>query len=304
MRKFEAYTSDVILDTDREAFAKCFRNAEKRVSKEGVEYWGVKAGDKTIYVYEWDGKSLYVDKKFKGVIEDEISKCKLRELLEGLSINSETETEINITSGEESDSELDERAKGNLKRLFEDIANLNYGVNKFNEKVHEGNLEALLKKRGFKAISKEEGEKGDFYIKEPNGGQSPPDFRVFSNGEKVDIECKSCQKGYKPMWNASYPDDKIIYVYTNKSDNETLLFTGDEIITEKVREIYERYKTLNKELHKRINNELSELPEKDNPYGMQVYARNMFVQTKHLKRGQKAEYIKKVMGKIRSSIKK
>jgi len=130
MGKFEAYTSDVILNTEKKSFEKCFRDAEKRVSKEGVEYRGVKVGDKTVYVYEWDDKSLYVDKEFKGVIEDEISKCKLRELLEGLSINSETDSEVIVLSDEESDSELDERATGNLKRLLEDIANLNYGVNK------------------------------------------------------------------------------------------------------------------------------------------------------------------------------
>jgi len=103
------------------------------------------------------------------------------------------------------------------------------------------------------------------------------------------------------MWNASYPCENIIYVYTNMTDNNTIVFAGDEIVTPDVKEIYEQYKLENKELHQRFNDKLRSL--KVNPYGMQVYARNMFVQTKHLDANNKTIYKTNVIDKIKNQFK-
>jgi hypothetical protein len=107
--------------------------------------------------------------------------------------------------------------------------------------------------------------------------------------------------GFKPMWNASYPKDNMVYVYTNKSDNDTVLFLGSEIITPDVKQIYEEYIKLNKKLHHDINEKLNALNEVQIPYGMQVYARNMFVQTKHLKKQNKQLFKQNVINKLKKT---
>jgi len=189
-----------------------------------------------------------------------------------------------------------------LNNILDKISHMNYADNTFNSKKHEDNLETILEKDGFVKIEKNEVPNTEsYFMSQPNGKQSPPDFRVFSNGEYIDIECKSCQANYKPMWNASYPSDDMVYVYTNKKDNETLVFSGAEVVTPAVKEIYEEYKVLNKKLHQEVNNKLKALSESDNPYGMQVYARNMFVQSKNLKAHKKEEYKQAVLNKYKKN---
>jgi hypothetical protein len=189
-----------------------------------------------------------------------------------------------------------------LNKVLDKISKMNYADNTFNSKKHEDNLETILEKDGFVKIDKNEVPSSTLYfMSQPNGKQSPPDFRVFSDGEYIDIECKSCQANYKPMWNASYPSDDMVYVYTNKKDNETLVFSGAEVVTPVVKEIYEEYKLLNKKLHQEVNNKLKALSEHDNPYGMQVYARNMFVQSKNLKAHMKEEYKQAVLDKYKKN---
>jgi len=294
MRRFVPYEHDISIGMKRGDFLRCFKNKVSKTARKGdIDYWKVKTDDgRKVYVYEWYDRNLYITEDERDSIRADIKKCQetatdeLNELFEQIHID-------------ETEEDTDEHEGDKIARVLEDISNMNYGSNKFGEKIHENNLEGVLKSRGFKAMDNEDDEqKGDFYIKEPNGAQNPPDFRIFSKGESLDIECKSCQKGYKPMWNASYPDTNSIYVYTNKTDNETILFTGEEVITEKVRMIYEKYKRLNKELHQQINEELKALSEEENPYGMQVYARNMFVQKRHLKRENKKEYKQRILIKL------
>lgn len=174
-----------------------------------------------------------------------------------------------------------------MNNLLNALKLLKYNKNNFNTRLHEKNLENLIKKYGYK------------YKLHPNGKQNPPDIRVYyGNDDFVDIECKSCQKYYKPMWNSTYPkSDNIIYIYNNKSDLETIIFNGEEIVTDKVKNILEEYKLLNKELQNNINAKLQELNDLENPYKMRVYARNMFVQTSNLDASKSEEYFNNVLNK-------
>lgn len=312
MRRVVPYENDVSVGLKKRDFLRCFKGrVSKPLRKGAIEYWNVKTEDgKKVYVYEWYDKNLYLTEDDKEIIKDKVKKCKetnedeeLNGIFEQIHLDDTDDTEEDTYNTDDTEEDakrgIDGHEEDKIARVLEDISNMNYGINKFGEKIHENNLEGVLRTRGFKATDDVDSlGNGDFYIKEPNGAQNPPDFRIFSRGESLDIECKSCQKGYKPMWNASYPDSNSIYVYTNKTDNETILFTGEEVITAKVREIYEKYKRLNKGLHKEINEELKALSEEENPYGMQVYARNMFVQTRHLKRENKTEYKKRILIKI------
>ncbi|NBP00062.1 MAG: hypothetical protein EBU90_08005 [Proteobacteria bacterium] len=188
-----------------------------------------------------------------------------------------------------------------FQALLEEIGELGYCLNTLTDKAHEANVEAVIKKHGFREQSVKDANNdkaGYWYIKQPNGSQQPPDFRVGFEDKTMDIECKSCKTGYKPMWNASFPESNTIYVFTNKRNNETILFTGDQIVTPEVKAIYEKYKRLNKELHKQINQELNALPTTANPYRMNVYARNMFVQTRHLNPQHKSKNIVRIISKL------
>ena len=178
--------------------------------------------------------------------------------------------------------------KLSLRQFITKINSLNYGKNTLTSVGHEDNLEKLFIDLGLQKLEKTKTKlqlQSQFnfsFIKHPNGTQNTPDFRVNINNKIINIECKSCQSKYKPMWNASYPSEDTIYIYTNKKDNKTIIFLGTEIVQPKVKKILEEYKLLNKKLHNEINKKLNDLLNEENPYRMNVYARNMFVQTKNL----------------------
>lgn len=155
------------------------------------------------------------------------------------------------------------------------LSNLSCDIsNKTNEKkVHEL-LQDFLQETTTKNIQNGE------YIKHPNGKQRFPDFLLRINNEFYNIECKSSKTSYKPMWNCSFPksDNKTIYVFTNRKENKTILFSGNEVITPELSIVLERYKNKTKQLEFEFNKELSMLTKKENPYDIRVYARNMFVQ--------------------------
>ena len=114
-----------------------------------------------------------------------------------------------------------------LMNLLEEISHLQYGSNTFKEKNHEASVEAIICKHGFRenkvsTSSNKQSNVGYWYTKQPNGSQQPPDFRLGLEDNTMDIECKSCKTGYKPMWNASFPEQNTVYVFTNKKNNETI----------------------------------------------------------------------------------
>lgn len=126
------------------------------------------------------------------------------------------------------------------------------------------------------------------YIKQPNGCQMAPDFRVLIKNETVDIECKSSKTHYTPMWNSTYPDNKTLYLFSNQRDNKTIVFNGSTVMTRQVETIYKEYTENLKKLQKETNEKLSKVA---NPYRMRVYARKMFSQGRNLDKRKTEEYL-------------
>ena len=303
MKPFIAWENDIPLGLDKATFLQCFSPISHYHDDEhDVDYWLIKIKAKTIYVYDWDGEMYINDSQINEKMQAELEKCSekqtsekvknIDEMLGKMSVGNDDEWTIPAFYPDKNKVLID---------VLHEIEEMNYASNCFTDKKHEGNVEDILKNNGFiKTTSKLE-TNGLYYIPQPNGAQAPPDFRIFANDEQLDIECKSCKQGYKPMWNASYPKEDMAYVYTNKRDNNTLLFLGSEIVTPEVKEIYDEYVELNKKLHSEINQKLNRLNERQNPYGMQVYARNMFVQTKHLRQDNKHLYKQRLIEKMKKN---
>ena len=172
-----------------------------------------------------------------------------------------------------------------LNQLIKSFKNLKYSNAEctFNSKTHEHSVENIIGQAGFILKTKNEINNGCYYINQPNGCQNPPDFRVYDNNESIDIECKSKKTGYKPMWNSSIPNYSTFYIFTSQKDNKTLIIQGKKIITVKLQKVLNQYKKETKMLQNKYNNRiLKKLSKSDNPYQIGVYARNMFVQNKHL----------------------
>jgi hypothetical protein len=161
--------------------------------------------------------------------------------------------------------------------------------NKNNEDAVEKILDFYLQKLNKNQVLKEKS-----YIKHPNGSQKFPDFVIKINNNKYELECKSTKSGYKPMWNSGLPKPECIYVYTNTKENNTIIFLGNEIITPKLDTLLEEYKRRTKELALEFNEKIKNLKQNENPYKIEVYARNMFVQKTHLIKNKFQNIIKKI----------
>lgn len=294
MQEFKPWNTDLPLDMDEELFHKCFKNTTALFYEPlSIEYWDVEMNGKHFFVYKWTDNKLYLndsgDNADNDVIQSNIHKCSADNL---------TETLNRLQFSRPGESETSNADKVRFENVLKEIKNnTTYFINEFGDKKHEDAIENILRKEGFvKHKNNETAFQPYYYVKEPNGPQNPPDFRIFANSETLDLECKSCKKGFKPMWNASYPSEDVVYVYTNPQ--KTLIFSGDEIVTTEVKEILDDYKRLNRQLHDEINQRLQVLPQEKNPYRMQVYPRNMFIQTKHLDPEQHNKYSENVLQKL------
>lgn len=169
--------------------------------------------------------------------------------------------------------------------FFNDLSTIKY--QKTNTGCHHENKIA-------KAFGKHDIE----FEKHPNGTHRFPDFRIKLGEDftEYDVECKSSKSNYIPLWNCTYPQKEAIYIFTNKKHNETLVFSGNEIITDKISTVFEEYKIKHKELAALCNKKLQKLK---NPYGLKIYPRNMFTQSKNLNILSKARYLKNVMKMIK-----
>lgn len=161
-------------------------------------------------------------------------------------------------------------------------------------KNNENNVEIILKDFLIK-LDKNEKLEEKSYIYHPNGSQKFPDFILKIENKIYNLECKSSKTGYKPLWNCSFPKkDNTIYIFTHRKFDNTIIFLGNELMTEKLQNILERYKERTKDLENEFNYELNLLNKKDNPYNIQVYARNMFVQKSNLIKHEMGNLIKKI----------
>ncbi len=161
-------------------------------------------------------------------------------------------------------------------------------------KTNENNVEDILK-NFLTQVNKNDKLKEKHYIKHPNGSQKFPDFILKIENKIYNLECKSMQTSYKPVWNCSFPQiNNTIYVFTNRKLDDTIIFLGNEIMTDKLQHILEKYKQRTKELENEFNDKLKTLSKHENPYNIQVYARNMFVQKSHLIKHEIINLIKKI----------
>lgn len=112
------------------------------------------------------------------------------------------------------------------------------------------------------------------YIAQPNGTQSPPDFRLFIDNHEYNLELKSSKNGYA-MWNSSLPVENTIYFYVNTKDNTRAVFLGRDIMsiaeTELLLEYSAKYNQLAAEYNARLQDS-----------AWSVYPRKMFENRKRL----------------------
>lgn len=161
-------------------------------------------------------------------------------------------------------------------------------------KTNEDNVEIILKKFLLK-LNKNEKLEEKSYISQPNGRQKFPDFILKIENKIYNLECKSSKTAYKPLWNCSFPKlDNTIYIFTHRKFDDTIIFLGNELMTKKLQNILERYKERTKDLENEFNYELTMLNKNENPYNIQVYARNMFIQKSNLVKHEIKNLIKKI----------
>lgn len=256
--------------------------------KNNITYWEIEFNQETFIIYKY-----ITDKnKVRYYLNDNDNYYDLIEFKRQLETNN-----IKITNNKIHFTEKKCKNKIDMAKLFEQLSSAEYSENTFDSKRHEEKVEEIFRSFGLQELDKSDTNKQKMlcgYIKQPNGSQNQPDFRVINGSNQIDIECKSCKHGYKPMWNASYPSKRTVYLYTNKKENNTLLFLGNAIINSEIEKIYREYKIKLKALEKEINDKLLNLNDK-NPFGMTVYARNMYVQTKHLNSNTKETLKQKVI---------
>lgn len=115
---------------------------------------------------------------------------------------------------------------------------------------------------------------GDF-ISQPLGSQNHPDFILKLNNKLYFFECKSCIQAC-PLYNGGMPHKDSIYIFTSKKYNKTTIYYGDEIGTQRQRQLIS---CLEQEL-KIIVKKYQNLPEwKNDVRGLDYYVRNMYIQT-------------------------
>lgn len=139
--------------------------------------------------------------------------------------------------------------KKELKKLVDELLNLDYKSNTFLNKNHEINIKAFLlshdfkevkkiankskKKdiqtlewRSFKSLSYNDNFKNEkWFIEQPFGSQQSPDFIICINGLILFLECKSSEND-KITWNSGIPRNNFLYVFTSKKFNYSTLFFG------------------------------------------------------------------------------
>ena len=165
-----------------------------------------------------------------------------------------------------------------LKNILYELYDVQFTLNKFGEKRHEGLLMNIFIKHGLTPIESEsspsifelivneennlktvESLKGQyFFIYQPFGTQRHPDFIICVDGFIVWVEAKSSST--KIMWNSNYPRKNVLYVYTHKKSNTTTLFFGhDHSIYSKSSNFEKKYEELTTELKKLSEDKFEDL---------------------------------------------
>lgn len=116
-----------------------------------------------------------------------------------------------------------------------------------------------------------------FYLAQPCGSSSPPDFILVIYGRIVPFECKSTQKR-KYRFNNTLPHPTTVYAFTSQIHNKTRVAMGRDLISHHAGLEIER---ITKEelsaAHKRIQERTKNIP--GNPYKFEGYGREQYGQT-------------------------
>jgi hypothetical protein len=151
-----------------------------------------------------------------------------------------------------------------MKKFWEEVLTLPYKSNSQGKPLHELQIKALLDKFGY------------LYEYQPNGPQASPDFRVtLSNGNTVDIECKSSAQTF-PTFNSGLPKKKVVYILCSKKTNETTIFFAEDVVSESKRELYAQ---LNEDLNAVLKTYRSREEWQNDDRGFDYYIRPMYTQS-------------------------
>jgi len=118
----------------------------------------------------------------------------------------------------------------------------------------------------------------NYFIFQPFGSQSYPDFIIFSKDKIIPLEIKMSSNSDKIMWNSWFPLNTGIYIYLSLYDNDITFFRWCDILTNKEREIMTKFFEELKGVENEINNKLSKYDL--NNTGFQVFLRKAFFQKK------------------------
>jgi hypothetical protein len=163
-----------------------------------------------------------------------------------------------------------------MLKFFIDVMSLPYLKGGYENSPQEAKIKELLGKHKFTEVPKGSDLKKGQYIYQPNGNNNSPDFIVNHNGNIYPLECKSVNKGTKPVYNGGLPREEYIYIFCSGRYNKTTIFLGKDIVPPEVREIYER-------LLKELNIVLDKFKDefigcKENIRGFGYFLRHMYIQ--------------------------
>lgn len=205
------------------------------------------------------------------------------------------------------------------------FATIQFIVNYLQGKTHkhEDAIEEILHSHDFvkitleeSGISKEDVENGlkfmtrglnlrdedRYYIPQPLGSVRSPDFIIIYLGRAFYIECKSGKLDII-RFNNSLPRDEYIYLFTCERYDKTILFLGQDVMNDLIRDKYSEFMKEIRILEKEFNENL--LKEETNTHGWTIYWRNNFQQrgkngiTAWVKHKDIDKYIENVMGFIK-----
>lgn len=163
-----------------------------------------------------------------------------------------------------------------MLNFFNDVMKLPYLKGGYENSPQESKIKELLGKHGYVEVPKGSPIKDGQYIYQPNGNNNSPDFIVNDLGKIYSLECKSVNKGAKPVYNGGLPKDDYIYIFCSGKYNKTTIYRGCDVVPLEVRKIYDNLlKDLNKVLDE-YKDKFIECEENDRGFG--YFLRHMYIQ--------------------------
>jgi hypothetical protein len=124
--------------------------------------------------------------------------------------------------------------------FVKDVVKMPYESNSQDNPAHEKRVEQLLIKHNIK------------YVYQPKGTHRFPDFDLPDLN--LNLECKSVNKGIKPVWNRGLPRPGSLYIISSKKLGRTTIFFGEDVLPE---ETYDRLMAVDQK-YKTIINEVND----------------------------------------------